>query len=352
MPLSQTQKSLIEKARNVGSSEMAVPINASAAAYLLARIIRDLGLDASYPELPQDVAPFYQTAPVSSLLLHGVDFKALAEKLFTSTPDTDTYFSCLAALLKARLKFARILERQPFPTMDQVGPRGLLQYGALSPPALAGWLYWRKWFYDTDNRAAQETGYLFEPILAAAIGGVPASPARSPVRDSEDSAKGRQVDCIKGSCAYEFKIRPTIAASGQGRWRRELAFPQDCARSNYMPILVVLDDTRNPKLQELVAAFQAAGGRAYLGQAAWRLLDEQAGSVMREFLARYVRLPLDALLHHAPQQLPDLTVQDRGTSIVLTVGDESLVVERSAGAPAAHEHQPMPDDADDLLPGV
>ena len=127
--------------------------------------------------------------------------------------------------------------------------------------AAARWRYWRKWFYDTDNRAAQETGYLFEPILAAAIGGTPVSAARSPVRRSDDETKGRQVDCIKGKRAYEFKIRLTTAASGQGRWDRELAFPQDCASYDHIPVLVVLDDTTNPKLVELVHAFEAAGAR-------------------------------------------------------------------------------------------
>ena len=28
--------------------------------------------------------------------------------------------------------------------------------------------------------------------------------------------------------AYEFKLRVTIAASGQGRWKEELDFPSDC----------------------------------------------------------------------------------------------------------------------------
>ena len=352
MPLSQLQKSLIERARSVGSSEMAVPIGDSAGAYLLARAIVDLGLQAHYAELPEHVPPFYETAPVSSLALDGVDFEALAEKVFNSTPDTDTYFSCLAALLKARLKFERILKRQPFPTMDQVGPRGLLQYGTLAPPALAGLLYWRKWFYDTDNRAAQETGYLFEPILAAAVGGAPASAARSPVRRSEDATKGRQVDCIKGRFAYEFKIRLTIAASGQGRWNRELAFPEDCASSNYVPVLVVLDDTSNPKLVELVQAFEVAGGKAYLGEAAWKMLEDESGPVMSQFLARYVRRPLDALIRHAPARLPDLSARETGASIVLQVGGESLVVDRDQAAASARQHDPMPDDADDVLPGV
>ena len=352
MSLSQMQKSLIEKARSVGSSEMAVPIGDAAGAYLLARAIVDLGFQSHYADLPEDVPPFYETAPASSLALDGVDFEVLAEKVFNSTPDTDTYFTCLAALLKARLKFERILRRQPFPTMDQVGPRGLLQYGTLSPPALAGLLYWRKWFYDTDNRAAQETGYLFEPILAAAIGGTPASAARSPVRRSDDETKGRQVDCIKGKRAYEFKIRLTNAASGQGRWDRELAFPQDCASYDHIPILVVLDDTTNPKLVELVHAFEAAGGKAYLGQAAWGMLEQESGPVMSQFLTRYVRRPLDALIRHAPTRLPGLSARDTGTSVVLEIGGESLVVERGADARTTHQYDPMPDDADDLLPGV
>ena len=352
MSLSQMQKSLIERARSVGNSDMAVPIDDAAGAYLLARAIVDLGLQADYAELPQDVPPFYETAPVSSLRLDGVGFESLAEKLFNSTPDTDTYFSCLAALLKARLKFERILGRQPFPTMEQVGPRGLLQYGTLSPPALAALLYWRKWFYDTDNRAAQETGYLFEPILAAAIGGAPASAARSPVRRSDDANKGRQVDCIKGRCAYEFKIRVTIAASGQGRWNRELAFPVDCASSNYIPVLVVLDDTANPKLLELARAFETAGGKVYLGQAAWGMLEDESGPVMSQFLALYVRRPLDALIRDAPTRVPDLSARDTGASMVLEVGGESLVVERDADAPPTRRHDQMPDDADDVLPGV
>ena len=352
MSLSQMQKSLIERARNVGNSEMAVPIDDAAGAYLLARVIVDLGLRAHYAELPEEVPPFYETAPVSSLALDGIDFEALAEKVFTTTPDADTYFSCLAALLKARLKFERILRRQPFPTMDQVGPRGLLQYGALSPPALAGLLYWRKWFYDTDNRAAQETGYLFEPILAAAIGGAPASAARSPVRRADDATKGRQVDCIKGNRAYEFKIRLTIAASGQGRWNRELAFPKDCASSKYIPVLVVLDDTTNPKLEELVRAFENAGGKAHLGQAAWRMLEDESGPTMSQFLSRYVRRPLDALIHHMPTRLPHLSAQDTGESVVLAIGDELLVVERDATTSPLRQRDTMPDDADDAFPGV
>ena len=97
----------------------------------------------------------------------------------------------LAALHKARLKYARILKTQAVPTIDQVGPRGLLQYGGMNPKVLAGFLLWRKWVFDIDNRAGQETGSLFEPIIAEAVGGVPASAARSPVKRRNDRNKGR-----------------------------------------------------------------------------------------------------------------------------------------------------------------
>lgn len=281
-----------------------------------------------------------------------MEFNLLAEKLFASTPDSDTYFSCLAALIKARLKFERILERQPFPTMDQVGPRGLLQYGGLSPSALAALLFWRKWFYDTDNRAAQETGYLFEPILAAAIGGAPVSAARSPVRRANDVAKGRQVDCIKGQAAYEFKIRVTIAASGQGRWSQELTFPDDCVKSGYVPVLVVLDSTENPKLNELLRAFDAVGGRTHVGHAAWQMLEAEAGPVMSKFLERYVRKPLAALLNHAPKCLPDLLLVQSGNAVSLKIGDETLEIRRSDDGDLSSQGDAIPDDAGDALPGV
>lgn len=331
---------------------MAVPIDDAAVSYFLARVIHDLDVRHQYPDVPETIPPFFETTPVSSLRLGGFDIDEFAGSLFASTPDSDTYFSCLAALLKARLKFERILQRQPFPTMDQVGPRGLLQYGILPPTALAALLFWRKWLFDTDNRAAQETGYLFEPILAAAIGGVAVSAARSPVRRASDVAKGWQVDCIKGNAAYEFKLRITIAASGQGRWGQELSFPRDCAKSKYVPVLVVLDSTENPKLQELLKAFVDAGGRTYVGDAAWRMLEDEAGPVMSQFIDRYVRGPLDALLSNTPNSLPSLLLaQDDGT-VTFRVGDESLTVTRAYDGAFAGEENAVPDDVDETLPGV
>ena len=46
--------------------------------------------------------------------------------------DGDVYFESLAALHKAHLKYERIVEIQAVPTPDQIGPRGLLQYGSMN----------------------------------------------------------------------------------------------------------------------------------------------------------------------------------------------------------------------------
>ena len=143
--------------------------------YLVAVIVSDLGLDKSFPEFAKSIRPFFGKEPLEDLALPGLDFWKLVERLLKADSNTDTYFSCLAMLHKCRLKYARILERQAIPTMDQVGPRGLLQYGTMSPRALTGFMLWRKWLFDIDNRAGQETGYLFEPIIAHLIGGVPVS---------------------------------------------------------------------------------------------------------------------------------------------------------------------------------
>jgi hypothetical protein len=228
MALTNLQKTVLEKARASGAGTMGVSLSDEACNFLIATIADDLGIEDRFPELRDGRADFFSVAPADAALQVETGLYDLFERLVTVVPDADTYFSCLAALHRSRLKYARILEHQPIPTMDQVGPRSLLQFGTMKPHALATFLLWRKWIFDIDNRAGQETGYLFEPIIAHAIGGVPFSSKRSPIRRRDDNRKGRQVDCIRERHAYEIKIRVTIAASGQGRWREELEFPIDC----------------------------------------------------------------------------------------------------------------------------
>lgn len=327
-PLTLAQKSMIERVRAAGAGDMGTALSSPVCSYLCGVIVGDLRLQDSFPEIPPDLPPFFETRPVSSLALEDVSFEEVVSRLFALRSDSDTYFACLAALHKSRLKYERILGQQPFASFDQVGPRGLLQYGGIPDAALAGMLVWRKWLFDLDNRAAQETGYLFEPILAAAIGGIAASAGKSPIRRSDDPTRGRQVDCLKGDAAYEFKLRVTTAASGQGRWSEEIRFPEEAAAAGFRPILLVLDPTPNSKLGELVAAFEAAGGETYLGEAAWSHLSRAAGPVMSLFLDRYVHRPLQALLTEQTATLPPMEISIVTGGIRFRVGSDEIHVPR------------------------
>lgn len=251
--------------------------------------------------------------------------------------DFATYFRCVCEIHKRRRKYDLILSCQPFPTSDQIAPRALLEFGLYEPAALATWLTWRKWLFDLDNRAGQETGYLFEPILASALGGVSFQAKKSPVRRAQDSTKARQVDCIVDQDAYEFKIRVTIAASGQGRWGEELAFPQDCAASGFRPVLVVLDPTPNHRLQDLSRAFKAAGGLVYIGDAAWEHLEGRAGPTMAVFLENYVKRPVADIAERmqAPVNMTLAALADGNVSVTfdMPTGKYQRLIERAASDP-------------------
>jgi hypothetical protein len=351
MALSATQRSVIEKARSLGSGDQGVSLDDSACVYLTALIAHDLGLHKKFPELPGELPPFFGSQPLFHLAIPGLPFLPLFERLVGLTRDADMYFACLATLHKARLKYSIILQTQPIPTIEQVGPRGLLQYGTASARAITALLFWRKWFFDIDNRAGQETGYLFEPIIANAIGGIPASATKSPIRRHADTAKGRQADCIRNKRAYEFKIRVTIAASGQGRWREEIEFPLDCRASGFVPVLVVLDPTPNPKLAELERAYLDYDGEVYVGEAAWQHLDAAAGPTMTTFLEKYVRSPIQSLLAEVPARLPEFVARMEDNSIVLVVAGETIRITRASAEADAEEPCPLPDDADEQIPG-
>ncbi|MEX0697513.1 MAG: hypothetical protein WEB85_06865 [Dongiaceae bacterium] len=233
----------------------------------------------------------------------SVDFTALFLVGTSNIPDFVTYFGCLCSLHKRRKKYARILAAQPLPTMLQVSPRSLLEFGIIATPALASWITWRKWFFDIDNRAGQETGYLFEPILASALGGTPFSAKKSPVKRIKDGHKARQVDCIVGTTAYEFKLRVTIAASGQGRFAEELDFAADCEASGFTPVLMVLDPTPSSRLTDLAAEFRKYGGDAYIGDEAWQHIEAEGGKTMATFIEKYVRRPIEQIDKHADELL-------------------------------------------------
>lgn len=287
--------------------------------------------------------------------LGELEHVSLMRQAAIDIPDFVTYLRCLAELHKRRKKYSMILSAQPMPTMVQVSPRSLMEYGHVEPEALASWLTWRKFFYDWDNRSAQETGYLFEPILAAAIGGEPKGSRAKVVKRSDDPSKGRQVDCWKAvpgmpPLAYEFKLRVTIAASGQGRIGEEHKFAVDCKTSGAIPVLVVLDPTPNPTMAGLRAVYEANGGHAYIGDEAWAHLEAEAGAVMARFIEKYVRVPVTAissfekLIDGDPLkrriQLLDLGARASAGEIRFTLGSHERVIARK-------EDQSLAEDIED-----
>jgi hypothetical protein len=353
--LTKTQLSIVNKAQSVGGSKQGVALDDEQCAYLVAVVATDLHVRSKLRLGKVELPPFFGNQSLEALRLSGVDFLQLFAQLLKLDQDADAYFDCLASLHKARLKYERILQTQPVPTVDQVGPRGLLQFGSIGTKALTPFLLWRKWLYDIDNRAAQETDYAFEPIIARAIGGTPAPAKKSPVRRQSDPKKGRQVDCILGMRAHEIKMRVTIAASGQGRWKEELDFPSDCRESGYTPVLVVLDPTPNPKLTELQTKFTAQSGEAYIGVDAWTYLHSLAGPTMSRFLDQYVHVPLQAVLADVPstpEELPELLLKMEREQFTASLLGQSLVVRRTPRPEEGSEADVMPEDADEEVPGL
>ncbi len=348
LSLSKSQLQALTKVRASGGSDIDSALDDPICCFLLAVLSRDLGISNQFPELPSEPGELFSRVSPSSMRIEGNSFLALYERALHEVPDADGYFMCLAKLHKARLKYSRILESQPLPTVDQVGPRGLLQYGGLGTASLAALLFWRKWMFDIDNRAGQETGYLFEPIIAHCIGGVAFGSKNSPIKRIGERGGGRQVDCLREEikAAYEVKVRVTIAASGQGRWGEELSFPVEAAASGYKPVLLVLDPTSNPKLLELSDAFLEAKGEVYLGDAAWGHLESAAGTIMATFLDKYVKHPLADILQASVMELPDFTLKSRPGEIILTLGEETLVIHRHAIASLATASDLIPDDVD------
>lgn len=337
------------------TANMRALMEASELAKIIALVAVDIGkgdeMAGSFPELWSKLAPqqeYYSTDvdwfTVPDATVTSFDIIDMLDAGTSLDEDFMTYLKCLTELHKRRRKYGLILQRQPLPTMVQVSPRALMEYGPDFPPeSLASWLTWRKFFYDLDNRSAQETGYLFEPILAAAIGGEAKSARERVVRRTDDPTKGRQVDCWKvlpdgTPLAYELKLRVTIAASGQGRFGEELSFASDCRSSGAKPILVVLDPTENGKLTGLQAAYREQGGAAYVGDAAWEHLEEEAGATMASFIEHYVRVPvasvssferiIDGDVAKRSLILQDLRAKLEGNELTISLGGHQRRIER------------------------
>lgn len=244
------------------------------------------------------------------------------------------YLKNLCDLYRRRFKYDYIIKTQPFPNADQIVPRSLLEYGKCDKTLLTSWLEWRKWIFDIDNRSGQETGYVFEPILASCLGGTPVSHTNSPVKRIDDfgsqTSKGRQVDCFIEDAkeVYELKMRVTIAASGQGRFKEELSFPYEAKEAGLTPILVVFDSTGSDLLDKLRIQFEKHGGKCYIGQDAWNMLYEKAGKEMSLFIQKYIYPPIHAmgkLMNGCPTSI---SIENTEKSIVISDGINKYVINR------------------------
>jgi hypothetical protein len=284
-------------------------------------------IDAEYYDIPMS---FYEN---DSRLLQEARLLELFAKIMALNEDFPLYIRSLSALHRRRIKYSRILSTQMKADFEQISPRSLLEYGMAPSKLLCNWMLWRKWVYDIDNRSAQETGYLFEPIVAACMGGTPIGARCSPVKRVVNGAQtneGRQIDCYIPTQhkAYELKLRVTIAASGQGRWGEELSFPFECKTAGITPNLLVLDPTPSHRLTELMAAYQSAGGSSYLGNDAWEKMEIEAGEIMGVFLEKYIRPPLRDMKAAEPQELDAISLSWSNGAIEIASGYERYIISR------------------------
>jgi hypothetical protein len=333
MPINSTVKNLFSKSRLLESGYPTVALDESELYSIFLIICSDLNWNISKLGLPKpqkalpnknyykiDIEWFssHKKTPniqdLQEILSIGIDIDS----------DFGMYFLNLCSLHKRRLKFQKILHHQPKPTMDQVGPRGLLEYGICDNDLLNSWLIWRKWLFDIDNRSGQETGYMFEPILASCLGGEAVGSTNSPVKRLNEKGKpkstGRQIDCYIGAenLAYEFKIRVTIAASGQGRFGEELSFPKECRAAGITPVLIVLDPTPSNRLTELAQVFKNNKGIVFIGEQAWRHLEDKSGKIMSHFIDNYIKPPLKTINNFDTSKL---------SSIKLTWDNDKIVIQ-------------------------
>lgn len=253
---------------------------------------------------------------------------------FQKNNDFSLFLENLSALHRRRVKYKRILSSQPIPNMDQIGPRVLLEYGGCDTTLLANWMVWRKWIYDIDNRSAQETGYLFEPLLASCLGGEPVGSRNSPVKrldvNGKPTNKGRQIDCLvpNNKRTYELKLRVTIAASGQGRFGEELSFPTESMAAGYIPVLLVLDPTPSDRLTELSNKYLECGGKFYHGESAWAHMEEEAGDVVSVFIEKYIKPAIQGVEKIDIPILQTINLNWTDESVEISSQQSSYVIQR------------------------
>ena len=336
-------KNLYAKCKMHGTGDAQVVLSDDELYALVVIALSDLGWIDSNLHTRKIVLPSnnYYEIPLGwfeglSIAATAVDIMETVTFAKNKGEDFVLYIDNLAALHRRRVKYRRILSAQPMPTMDQIGPRVLLEFGSCESRLLANWMTWRKWIYDIDNRAAQETGYVFEPIIASCLGGESIGARNSPVKRVDDNGNrtgnGRQIDCYvpSSNIAYELKLRVTIAASGQGRFGEELSFPSECQAAGISPVLLVLDPTPSNRLNELSRKFLDCGGEFYQGENAWRYMEDKSGEVVSVFIEKYIRPVISEI-----EDIQLTTLEQ----VTLTWEDQEILISGSGSTYQIKRHQ-------------
>ena len=142
--------------------------------------------------------------------------------------------------------------------------------------------------------------------------------------------EGRQIDCYIEDTkeVYELKMRVTIAASGQGRFKEEMSFPREAKMSGMTPILVVFDETESALLTKLQAQFKKYGGKCFVGQAAWNMLYKKAGKEMSLFIRKYIYPPVQAMGKYIDSNPKSIKIDNSNDSIVISDGRNKYIIGR------------------------
>lgn len=348
----------LQKARRMMTGSLKIEVTWKAIGGLALRVAADRGYDVLGRYGRVIVPDFFAVVDPEEWERVRVDVVDAIDWIESIDHHNAVYLELLVRLFARRLKYRQILRTQAFATSDQVGPRTLLEHGLLDEGALSSLVVWRKWMMDIDNRSGQETGYLYDAIVARALGGTAYGASTSRIKRAPKEAGGaspgrRQVDCIVDDpvtpYAYEVKIRITDAASRQGRLNEELSFPSDCAYSGHVPRLLVFDPTPCKTLSLVIAAFEAENGEVFLGQDAYGHIGATAGAAQAEFLRRYVAEPLKQYA----DKLPDLGESGALADLHLSATSERIRLELAGYQPyvIAREVDPatVVDEIDDLF---
>lgn len=245
------------------------------------------------------------------------DFVGLYLEAEEKIDDFLAAFDLVYEVVKRRLRFQWIEENQEMPEEGQLANRAVLENGFKDPKATIANILWRKFWGTIDNRSAAEAGYLTEKVITSCLCGESYSDKDSPITRFGEGKQGRQIDCIVEDLAYEVKTRVTGAASGRGRSRDELELPKDCRDSGYTPVLMVMDGTPCSALDQMVAAYEGAGGHTYVGLAAWEHLRQEASSNINKVVEDLILRPMAAFKHNVPPL--DISYKYRDGKIIIVI---------------------------------